>query len=80
LCANTTDTRSKWLTYEKKFHVLGIAALCWAIRKAHKASFEGKLIKNSIEILCPACALMRFWAGLYADGAKEALIEGINIM
>ena len=61
--------------------------MCWVLqlyvgpyKVRSKACFEGKLIKNPIEILCHACALMRFWADLYADGAKEALIEGVNTM
>ena len=42
-------------------------------RIKHVLTFEGKLIKNPVEILCHACALMRFWAGLYVGDDKEIL-------
>ena len=32
------------------------------------------------KIVCHACSLMRFWAGLYAGEEKEVLIEGVNAM
>ena len=42
--------------------------------------FPRKIIKSSIEILCHAGALMRFWAGLYAKVDKEMLVNGVNTM
>ena len=69
----------KWLPLGEKFHTLGIAAVCWAIWKArNKLCFEGKLILNPISIVCHACTLMSYWAGLYAGMDREALEEGIN--
>lgn len=39
----------------------GIAPICWAIWKnRNKACFEKKAIKNPLEIMCHACALMNF--------------------
>lgn len=35
---------------------------------------------NPIEIVCYAYSLMRYWAGLYAEGDKERLVEGVNVM
>ena len=71
----------KWLPLGKKFHTLGIAAVCWAIWKArNKLCFEGKLILNPISIVCHACTIMSYWAGLYAGMDREALEEGINTM
>ena len=49
-------------------------------RTKHVLTFEGKLIKNPVQILCHACALMRFWAGLYVGDDKEILIDGVNAM
>ena len=37
-------------------------------------------LNNPIEIVCYACSLMRYWAGLYAEGDKERLVEGVNFM
>ena len=70
-----------WLPAEKKFHLSGVSAICWAIWKArNKACFEGEIIKNPIEILCHAGALMQFWTGLYAEVDREMLVNGVNTM
>lgn len=59
----------------------GIAAICWAIWKSrNKACFEGKIIKNPLEIICHACVPMNYWAGLYAEVDKEQLVDGTNLM
>jgi len=71
----------KWLPFGKKFHPWGIGAICWAIWKSrNKACFEKKLIKNPLEIICHACALMNFWSGLYAEMDQDQLVEGANTM
>lgn len=71
----------KWLPGGKKFYAVGIAAIYWVIWKScDKACFDGKLLKNPIEIMCLASALMRFWAGLQRDEDKEVLIQGANDM
>jgi len=58
-----------------------VAAICWATCKTrNKACFENKLIWNPAEILCYACALMNYWAGLYSKKAQEMLLEGADIM
>ena len=58
-----------------------VSTICWTIWKAqNKASFDGKKLKNPIEIMCHACALMRFLIGLYAELDREMLINGVNTM
>jgi len=70
-----------WLPAGGKFHLWGISALCWAIWKArNRACFERKFIKNPIEILCHAGALMQYWAGLYTEVERKMLINGVNTM
>jgi hypothetical protein len=65
----------------RKFQVTGIAAFCWAIWKArNRTCFEGKMIQNPISIICHACALICYWAGLFLKGDKELLIAGANSM
>jgi len=57
------------------------ATICWAIWKArNKACFDKKLIKNPLEIVCHAGALMKFWTGLFAEMDNEALENGVNTM
>jgi len=70
-----------WLPAGKQFHAIGIAAICWAIWKTrNKACFEGKLLNDPVSIICYACALMGYWAGLFAESDKEALIAGVTTM
>jgi hypothetical protein len=65
----------------EKFHMLGLAAICWAIWKArNRACFEKKLIKNPIEIIFSACALMHYWAGLYPEETQRLIKEGVDLM
>jgi hypothetical protein len=52
-----------------------------AIWKArNKACFEGKNIKNPIEIICHAGALMKFWAGIYEEVERKMMVNGVNTM
>lgn len=70
-----------WLPMGKKFHLWGISAICWAIWKArNRACLDGRIIRNPIEILCHAAALMCFWTGLYAEIDSMMLINGVNTM
>jgi hypothetical protein len=71
----------KWLPFGRKFHLCGIAAVCWAIQKArNKACFEKIIIKDPIQIIYHICALMKYWAGLYCEADKEQLEDGVNTM
>jgi len=70
-----------WIPTGKKFHTTGIAAICWVIWKArNKICFENKVILNPISIICHACALMSYWAGLYEGMDKEAREDGVTTM
>jgi len=42
--------------------------------------FEGKSLTNPISVICHACALMNYWAGLFMEIDKEALEAGVNTM
>ena len=58
-----------------------MAAISWATWKArNKIFFEKKKVHNPIEILCHACALMRYWTNLCKEMDREALIEGVDTM
>ncbi|CAD6260944.1 unnamed protein product [Miscanthus lutarioriparius] len=70
----------KWLPQGQKAHVWSVAAVCWAIWKArNKARFKKKLIKNPIEIVCHACALMKYWTCLFVEMDRKTLEEGVNM-
>ena len=42
--------------------------------------FEKKIVKNPLEIICHACALIIYWSGLFAELDRDQLIEGANTM
>ena len=46
----------------------------------NKAVFDGKVIKNPLEIIYHACALMIYFSGLYAELDRYQLVEGTNTM
>lgn len=58
--------------------LLLFVGLFWKSR--NKACFEGKYIQDPATIVCYACMLMGYWAGLYMGVDKEELVEGINTM
>ena len=46
--------------------------------KCNQTCFEGKMLNDPISIVCYTCALIEFWAGLFAEGDKEALVAAAN--
>jgi hypothetical protein len=42
--------------------------------------FEKKILHDPLEILCSACAYIRYWAGLFPEVMKEAIEEGVDLM
>ena len=53
-----------------------IAAICWATwKKRNEACFENKLLRNPIDILIYACALMSYWAGLYGSDMQNKIMD-----
>jgi hypothetical protein len=62
-----------WLPGGGHVYTFGLAAICWAIWKArNRTHLENKNIKHPGEILCHACAFMKFWTGLYKVGFPRA--------
>jgi hypothetical protein len=70
---------AKILPVGSNLHIVGIAALCWAIWKTrNNACFEGKLISSPVGLICYMCAFLRYWAGLQDEKDKELLLEGAS--
>lgn len=42
--------------------------------------FQGKIVTSPITIICYACSLMGYWAGLLCDDDKDELVAGVNSM
>jgi hypothetical protein len=60
-------------------HIVGIAALCWAIWKTkNKACSENKLISSTVSLICYMCAFLCYWAGLQEEKDKQILLEGAD--
>lgn len=56
---------------DRKFHVVGLSAVCWAIWKLrNRACFEKKLIRSPTEIICYACVFIKFWARFTKGGRQ----------
>ena len=65
------------LPQRKQFHMIGLAAFCWAIWKTrNNICFEKKLISSPTEIVCLASSFLNYWAGLQAGQSKEELERG----
>jgi hypothetical protein len=64
-----------------QFHMLGLAAVCWACWKLrNRACFDKIILKNSNEILLYACAFMKYWAGLYPEDTQQLISSGVAVM
>ncbi|PNT63107.1 hypothetical protein BRADI_4g11520v3, partial [Brachypodium distachyon] len=62
----------------RNLQIVGIAAICWALWKIqNRACFEQKLIRSPAEIICYACAFLRYWAGLQSGVDKTNLLAGV---
>jgi hypothetical protein len=62
-------------------HMLGLAAVCWACWKLmNRACFDKILLKNPNEILLYACALMKYWAGLYPEDTQQLVSSRVDVM
>jgi len=72
---------SALLPNSKQYHMIGLAAICWAIWTArNKCCFEKKLIRSPTEIVCSISSLLKHWAGLQADQGKEELEAGAEAL
>ena len=70
-----------WLPNGASVHMLGFAAICWAIWKSrNRACFDNKILRNPAEIVIHACALMAFWAGLYTPELQDQLAVGMKFI
>lgn len=62
------------------FHMVGLAAMCWALwRVRNNICFEKKIVKSPTEIICLASCFITFWAALQ-KGDKELLEAGAEAL
>jgi hypothetical protein len=52
----------------RKFHVLLLSAVCWAIWIVrNQITFDRKVVRSPMITIFAMCAFLRYWAGLYED-------------
>jgi hypothetical protein len=57
--------------------MVGIVAICWAIWLViNKVTFDGHIMRSSMEVVFIMCSFLPYWAGLQTAEVKEKLIHG----
>jgi hypothetical protein len=75
------DWSNMFLPANKKIHMVGLSAVCWALWKTrNRVCFEGKRVRSPTEIICLASSLISYWAGLQKDDSKEVLEAGAEML
>jgi hypothetical protein len=75
------DWSNMFLPANKKIHMVGLSAICWALWKTrNRVCFEGKRVRSPTEIICLASSLISYWAGLQKDDTKEVLEAGAEML
>ena len=65
------------LPNRKHFHIIGLAAICWALWTTRNDScFEKKAIRSPTKIVCSASSFIKYWAGPQTGRNKEELEAG----
>jgi len=70
-----------WLPAKSQIHTFLLSAICRAIWKARNdACFNAKLIHHPAEIVCYACAFLKYWAGLHKEEVQTQIKEGVGLL
>lgn len=65
----------------KKYFMVGLGAICWAIWKARNdICFDKKLIRSPTEIICTISSFLTYWTDLQAQEDKDALEGGAEAL
>jgi hypothetical protein len=61
----------------KRFYMLGIAAVCWAIWTIrNKTTFDSYNMRSPSEAVFTMCSFVMYWAGLQTDEDKAQVLMG----
>jgi hypothetical protein len=67
----------KYMPKNTNLHMVGLAAICWAIWQSRNSiCFEKKKIRSPVEIICLASSFVKYWAGLQKEEDKSILDGG----
>ena len=72
--------RNDWLMVNSFMLLVSLLFVGQYGKNRNKSCFEKNFIKNPLEIICHAYALMKYWAGLFAEIDREQLEEGVATM
>jgi hypothetical protein len=65
----------------KKFHMLILSAVCWAIWIVrNQITFDKKVVRSPMVTVFATCAFLRYWAGLYNEEDKSKIVAGADQM
>ena len=69
---------SRFIPTGRKFHMVGLVAICWALWRArNNICFENKFVRSPTEVVCLVCSFLTYWAGLQKDDDRALLEAGI---
>ena len=69
------------LLNEKQFHMMGLAAILWALWRARSsACFKKKLARSPTENICSACSSIVYWTGLQKGDDQKRLEDGAEVL
>jgi hypothetical protein len=71
----------KYMANGSIFHMVGLAAVVWAIWRArNNICFEKKFIRSPTEIICSALSFILFWAELQGADNRAILEAGAEVL
>jgi len=74
-------TGLKIMPRAEKFHMVGLAGICWALsRTRNNVCFEEKKVRSPTEVICLASSFISFWAELQSEEDKLLLEGGADIL
>lgn len=72
----------QYIQNSKKFHMVGLAAICWALwRSMNNVFFENKKVRSDWGCLvCLACSFLDYWEGLQKNDDMVLLQAGAGVL
>jgi len=69
------------MPFHKKFYMVDLAAICWALwKKRNNICFENKICRFPTEVICLSAFFITYWAGLHKPEDKMELEIGAEAL
>jgi hypothetical protein len=70
----------RFMPKNTNLHMVGLAAICWAMWKSRNSiSFEKKRFRSPTEIICLASSFLKYWAGLKKKRRRSPWRKGAKL-